>query len=89
MSPAAKENEVLTSIPENATARPQPVALEVPVTVKLEISSGYNGSDPGVLNFQVATMTVGPKKIDQFITQEITRRVPVPAPGAIVLAANT
>jgi TonB family protein len=33
MSPAAKENEVLTSIPENATARPQPVALEVPVTV--------------------------------------------------------
>jgi TonB family protein len=49
MSPAAKENEILTSIPENATARPvggsngtspadspsrtQPVALEVPVTV--------------------------------------------------------
>lgn len=34
MSPVAKENEVLTSIPENATtARPQPVALEVPVTV--------------------------------------------------------
>jgi TonB family protein len=33
MSPAAKDNEVLTSIPENATARPQPVALEVPVTV--------------------------------------------------------
>ena len=33
MSPAAKENEILTSIPENATARPQPVALEVAVTV--------------------------------------------------------
>jgi len=49
MSPAAKENEILTSIPENATARPaagstgtspadssprtQPVALEVGVTV--------------------------------------------------------
>jgi TonB family protein len=49
MSPAAKENEILTSIPENAAARPvagsngsssadspsrtQPVALEVPVTV--------------------------------------------------------
>jgi TonB family protein len=49
MSPAAKENEILTSIPESATARPvagstaaspadstsrpQPVALEVPVTV--------------------------------------------------------
>jgi TonB family protein len=49
MSPAAKDNEILTSIPENATARPvagstaaspadatsrpQPVALEVPVTV--------------------------------------------------------
>ena len=45
MSPAAKENEILTSLPENATARPaagssstesprpQPVALEVPVTV--------------------------------------------------------
>src|ERR1700736_987650 len=49
MSPAAKENEILTSIPENATARTvggstvaspadstsrtQPVALEVPVTV--------------------------------------------------------
>src|ERR1700730_10709198 len=48
MSPAAKENEILTSIPENATARPvgvstavpstesprpQPVALELPVTV--------------------------------------------------------
>jgi len=49
MSPAAKENEILTSIPENTTARPvggstgaspvdstsrtQPVALEVPVTV--------------------------------------------------------
>jgi TonB family protein len=49
MSPAAKENEILTSIPENAATRPvggsngtspadstsrtQPVALEVPVTV--------------------------------------------------------
>src|ERR1700726_1290669 len=33
MAPAAKENEILTSIPENATARPQPVALEVAVTV--------------------------------------------------------
>jgi TonB family protein len=49
MPPAAKENEILTSIPENAptrpvagsngaspadsTSRPQPVALEVPVTV--------------------------------------------------------
>src|SRR6195256_5833079 len=33
MSSAAKENEILTSIPENATARPQPVALEVAVTV--------------------------------------------------------
>ena len=47
MSPAAKENEILTSIPDNATARPfagsagtadasprtQPVALEVAVTV--------------------------------------------------------
>jgi len=49
MSPTAKENEILTSIPENATARPvagsiatspaelssrtQPVALEVPVSV--------------------------------------------------------
>ena len=43
MAPAAKDNEILTSIPESATARlaagstessrPQPVALEVPVTV--------------------------------------------------------
>ena len=33
MSPVAKENEILTSIPENATTRPQPVALEVAVTV--------------------------------------------------------
>jgi TonB family protein len=33
MSPVAKENEILTAIPENATARPQPVALEVPVIV--------------------------------------------------------
>src|SRR6202521_3221454 len=33
MSPVTKENEILTSIPENATARPQPVALEVAVTV--------------------------------------------------------
>src|ERR1700724_1956807 len=33
MSSAAKETEILTSIPENATARPQPVALEVAVTV--------------------------------------------------------
>ena len=33
MSSASKENEILTSIPENATARPQPVALEVAVTV--------------------------------------------------------
>jgi TonB family protein len=32
MSPVTKENEVLTAIPENA-ARPQPVALEVAVTV--------------------------------------------------------
>jgi TonB family protein len=33
MSPVTKDNEILTSIPENATARPQPVALEVAVTV--------------------------------------------------------
>src|SRR6202521_4487962 len=33
MSPVTKENEILTSIPENATARPQPVALEVAVSV--------------------------------------------------------
>lgn len=45
MPPAVKENEILTSIPDNATARPatgsntdstarpQPVALQVPVTV--------------------------------------------------------
>jgi TonB family protein len=33
MSPITKDNEILTSIPENATARPQPVALEVLVIV--------------------------------------------------------
>jgi TonB family protein len=33
MSSVVKENEILTSIPETASARPQPVALEVSVTV--------------------------------------------------------
>jgi protein TonB len=33
MSTVVKENQILTSIPETAAARPQPVALEVAVTV--------------------------------------------------------
>src|ERR1700720_4116118 len=67
MSPAAKENEILTSIPENATAhpvggsptespsRPQPVALEVPVTVNgARAVAGSNKREP----FSESTKTV-------------------------------
>jgi TonB family protein len=55
MSPAAKENEILTSIPENATARPQPVALEVAVTVNgARTVAGGDKREP----FSEATKTV-------------------------------
>jgi TonB family protein len=67
MSPAAKENEILTSIPENASARPaggstteppsrtQPVALEVPVSVNgARTVAGSNKREP----FSESTKTV-------------------------------
>src|ERR1700731_3595019 len=68
MSPAAKENEILTSIPENATVRPaagsssadspsrtQPVALEVAVTVNgARAVAGGNKREP----FSESTKTV-------------------------------
>src|ERR1700730_5979516 len=55
MSPVTKDNEILTSIPENATARPQPVALEVAVTVNgARTVAGSNKREP----FSESTTTV-------------------------------
>jgi len=65
-----------------------PAGIEVPITVTLGPLGG-SPANGGQLSLQVIGQKVGPSKDGQLITQNISREIRWPAPGTVLMAANS